>query len=121
MDERILRMPLVGLLGKPHFMYFLQFHNPNLYLLTERYPVDEILAIDNFEYYLGSLPKRGAKEFIAYNVKTKKLRFGSSQKSNKTKELKFDDNDEISEVYIGGCEEGKYHGPGFVLTENDSY
>lgn len=47
-DQSILQIPLVGLLGKAHFMYFLQFHNPNLYLLTEQYPVGSIITIDNF-------------------------------------------------------------------------
>jgi hypothetical protein len=94
-------MPLVNLLGQPHFMYFLQFHNPNLYLLTDRYPTEQIIIIDNQEYYLGSLPRRNSGEHIVYNIKTKKLRYSNTLKSNKTKELKFDDNDEICEVFVG--------------------
>jgi hypothetical protein len=56
-DPAILQIPFAQLLGQSHFMYFLQFHNPNLYLLTERYPSSELIIIDNYEYYLGSLPK----------------------------------------------------------------
>jgi aminopeptidase-like protein len=82
-------------------MYFLQFHNPNLYLLTDRYPIDQIIIIDNQEYYLGSLPRRISGEYIVYNIKTKRLRFGNPLKSNKIKELKFDDDDEICEVFVG--------------------
>jgi hypothetical protein len=101
-DEGILKMPLINLLDRPHFMYFLQFHNPNLYLVTDRYPTDQIIIIDNQEYYLGNLPRRNRGEYIVYNIKTKKLRYGNSLKSNIIKEVKFDDNDEICEVFVGG-------------------
>lgn len=47
-DEIILRMPLAGLIGKPHFMYFLQFHNPSLSLLAGHCTADEVITVDNF-------------------------------------------------------------------------
>lgn len=39
-DQSILNMPFIQMLGQSHFMYFLQFHNPNISLLTELNPTD---------------------------------------------------------------------------------
>lgn len=53
------------------------------------------MLIDNHEYYFGSLPKQSG-EFIIYNLKAKKLRYGNHQKFKKVKELKFDDTNQIT-------------------------
>lgn len=116
-------IPLVGMVGKPYFRYFLEFSNPQLYLLTGEYLTENFLVIDNFEYYLGSIPQFTSK-YTTYNYKTKKLRICNleSSEKNKIKELKFKDNI-VMEVFIGDSDgfAANYTGHGVSINADELY
>lgn len=81
-NPKILEIPFCYLLSKSSFSHFLQFHNPNIYLLDDSETAEEILLIGHNDYYLGKVPK-SEKSSIKYYEKSKKLRY--SNKSGDTK------------------------------------
>ena len=140
-DPRILKIPLSPMLRHQSFAYFLQFHNPNIYLLNDRYPVEEFLLLGVSEYYLGQLPRRDCIG-ITYNPNTRKLRYQSPDDSHDAKELRFNDKDTIvavevgkylknqlvnglrlaeGELYTGDLLNGFYHGYGKLETSTETY
>ncbi len=78
--------------------------------------------IDNYEYYLGDMPKSKSR-YVTYNWKSKKLRICNLQSNEriKVKEIKFNQNGEVCELFMGDFDGDIYNGHGISLTLNDTY
>ena len=93
-----------------------------IFLATGKHYHQEFLMIDGYDYYLGEMPRNNFR-YVVYNPKTKRLKISNTQSKDKpkTKEIKFNDNNEITEVFMGDFDGNLYNGHGIMLTVHDLY
>lgn len=68
------------------------------------------------------MPKANSN-YVSYNIKSKRLKISNVESNNRVrvKELKFNNDNQVCEVFVGEFDNNVYNGHGTMLTMHDQY